>query len=52
MHGVLSTYVSDGMEADDWGIRPILKDWLDILVLGCLIEQVVGSLKIEQMMAH
>lgn len=40
------------MEGDDWGIKPILKDWLDILVLGCLIEQVVGSLKIEQMMAH
>lgn len=48
VHGVLGAYASDGVEGDNWGIKPILKGHLGALVPGCLIEQVVSKLKIEQ----
>jgi hypothetical protein len=51
VHGVLGAYASDGVEGDNWGIRPILKGHLGALVPGCFIEQVVSKLKIEQVLA-
>lgn len=48
VYGALGAYAGDGMEGDDCSIRLIIKGNLGALVLGCLVENVVGGLNIEQ----
>jgi hypothetical protein len=47
---VSSMHAKDGVDGDDCGIGPVLKDHLTACVIGYLVKQVVGVFKIEQML--